>query len=387
MHILYVADGDSKYGAPNSLFQLVSEIRKIDSTLKVSVVVTKNSDRIEDYQKLGCDVYRVFYEPFYQGIPYEYWKVPIKLIFRGILYLYGCCVSVGELERQLDMEKVDIIHANSSREDFGARVAEKYGIPLVWHIREFSDLHYRCFSYRRNYIDYMNKTATEMIAVSNVLKEHWVHKGIQEPKIVHIDNGVKENEQRKQRYPKGKETIRLVMLGLLNWAKGQHQIIKAMALLPKEEQKRVRLDIVGDGTAAYTNTLKQLIKENHLDGQVRLLGYQKDFYRELCQYDCGIMCSKCEGFGRVTVEYMMAGLPVIASDTGANPELIQDGYNGMLYQYENIEDLANKIMYLLSHTSCMEMLGCNAYACAVTKYTASINARKIYEEYKKILKE
>lgn len=204
MHILYVADGDSKYGAPNSLFQLVSEIRKIDSTLKVSVVVTKNSDRIEDYQKLGCDVYRVFYEPFYQGIPYEYWKIPIKLIFRGILYLYGCCVSVRELERQLDMEKVDIIHANSSREDFGARVAEKYGIPLVWHIREFSDLHYRCFSYRRNYIDYMNKTATEMIAVSNVLKEHWVHKGIQEPKIVHIDNGVKENEQRKQRYPKGR---------------------------------------------------------------------------------------------------------------------------------------------------------------------------------------
>ncbi len=248
-------------------------------------------------------------------------------------------------------------------------------------------MHYRCFSYRRNYIDYMNKTATEMIAVSNVLKEHWVHKGIQEPKIVHIDNGVKENEQRKQRYPKGKETIRLVMLGLLNWAKGQHQIIKAIALLPKEEQKRVRLDIVGDGTAAYTNTLKQLIKENHLDGQVRLLGYQKDFYRELCQYDCGIMCSKCEGFGRVTVEYMMAGLPVIASDTGANPELIQDRYNGMLYRYENIEDLADKIMYLLSHTSCMEMLGCNAYACAVTKYTASINAWKIYEEYKKILKE
>lgn len=179
----------------------------------------------------------------------------------------------------------------------------------------------------------------------------------------------------------------MVMLGLLNWAKGQHQIIKAIALLPKEEQKRVRLDIVGDGTAAYTNTLKQLIKENHLDGQVRLLGYQKDFYRELCQYDCGIMCSKCEGFGRVTVEYMMAGLPVIASDTGANPELIQDRYNGMLYRYENIEDLADKIMYLLSHTSCMEMLGCNAYACAVTKYTASINAWKIYEEYKKILKE
>lgn len=69
MHILYVADGDSKYGAPNSLLQLVSEIRKIDSTLKVSVVVTKNSDRIEDYQKLGCDVYRVFMNLFTRVSP------------------------------------------------------------------------------------------------------------------------------------------------------------------------------------------------------------------------------------------------------------------------------------------------------------------------------
>ena len=45
MHILYVADGDSKYGAPNSLLQLVSEIRKIDNSLKVSVEIGRASCR------------------------------------------------------------------------------------------------------------------------------------------------------------------------------------------------------------------------------------------------------------------------------------------------------------------------------------------------------
>lgn len=387
MHILYVADGDSKYGAPHSLFQLISEIKKIDPSIKVSIALTKNSDRAEDYKKAGCDVYRVSYEPFCQGIPYEYWKIPIKLVFRGILYLYGRCVSIRQLEKQLDMEEVDLIHSNSSREDFGARIAGKYGIPLIWHIREFGDLDYHCFHYLKNYIGLMNQTATEMIAVSKAVKEHWVSKGILESKITSIYNGVKEKKQVKKQYPKEKDMIRLVMLGLLNWAKGQHQIIKAMAALTEDELKRVRLDIVGDGTAEYTHTLKRLIRENHLEEQVSLLGYQKDFDRNLYRYDCGIMCSKCEGFGRVTAEYMMAGLPVIASDTGANPELIKDKFNGLLYRYNDIGDLADKIRYLLNHEDLIEEFGRNAYSCAAEKYTISFHALKIYEEYKKVLKE
>lgn len=289
------------------------------------------------------------------------------------------------MERQLDIRKVDMIHSNSTREDFGATVAEKYGIPLVWHIREFDNLHYRCFSYRKNHVELMNHTAAKMIAISNAVKEHWIQKGVWESKIIHIANGVKENERQKQKYPEENGMVQFVMLGALNWAKGQHQIIKAIALLPEGERERVRLDIVGDGSSEYMNILKRLIKGNCLDGQIRLLGYQKNFYQRLCEYDCGIMCSKCEGFGRVTAEYMMAGLPVIASDTGANPELIEEQFNGLLYRYDNVEDLADKIRYLLGHAGCIERLGRNAYACAVKKYTASMNASKVYEEYKKLL--
>lgn len=387
MHILYVADGDPKYGARHSLLQLVSEIKKTDPSIKVSIALTKNSDRAEDYRKAGCDVYRISYEPFGQAIPHKRWKRPIKWIFCGILYLYGCCVSIRQLKKQLDMEEVDLIHSNSSREDFGARIARKYGIPLIWHIREFDNLHYRCFHYRRNYIGFMNQTATEMIAVSEAMKRHWISRGIQESKIISIYNGVKENKRVKQRYPKEKETLRFVMLGMLDWSKGQHQIIKAMAALTEDELKRTRLDIVGDGTAEYTHTLKRLIRENHLEEQVSLLGYQKDFDRDLYRYDCGIMCSKCEGFGRVTAEYMMAGLPVIASDTGANPELIKDKFNGLLYRYNDIGDLADKIRYLLNHEDLIEEFGRNAYSCAAEKYTISFHALKIYEEYKKVLKE
>ena len=387
MHILYVADGDSKYGAPNSLLQLVSEIRKIDSTLKVSVVVTKNSDRIEDYQKLGCDVYRVFYEPFYQGIPYEYWKVPIKLIFRGILYLYGCCVSVGELERQLDMEKVDIIHANSSREDFGARVAEEYGIPLVWHIREFSDLHYRCFSYRRNYIDYMNQSACRFIAVSDAVRAHWIKKGIQREKINCVYNGISQRDiviKSEDALICNNKQLRMALLGCISSTKGQAWAIEAIKKLA-DEKIYISLDIIGDGAKAYIKKLKKKIYGYGLQDLIAFKGYLKNPGEQLYQYDIGLMCSKDEGFGRVTVEYMMAGLCVIASDTGANKELIEDGESGLIYQYGNTESLVNTIKKCIDNPEDRCRIAKCGCIRANQEFTAERNAKRICEIYKSIL--
>ena len=87
----------------------------------------------------------------------------------------------------------------------------------------------------------------------------------------------------------------------------------------------------------------------HLEKNVRFLGYQKNFYEKLAGYDCGIMCSRSEGFGRVTVEYMMAGLPVLASDTGANAELIENGVTGLLYHFPDVENLKNELLYMLEH--------------------------------------
>ena len=231
----------------------------------------------------------------------------------------------------------------------------------------------------------MNKSATEFIAISEAVMNHWINKGIRRDKIIQIYNGVRENDTIKSNYPKKGDVIRLVMMGSLNETKGQHYVIKAIALLPEEDRKRIQVDIVGDGVTAYTKILEKLIKINHLSEQVRLLGYKKDFYRYLSKYDCGIMCSRSEGFGRVTVEYMMAGLPVIVSDTGANPEIVNHGVNGLLHKYGDVIDLAEKISYLLNNENEIERIGRNAYRTAVEKYTAHINASEIYKEYQKLL--
>ena len=76
----------------------------------------------------------------------------------------------------------------------------------------------------------------------------------------------------------------------------------------------------------------------------------------------------------------------IASDTGANPELIKDGENGFLYKYNDIEDLKNTILnvYNLTETQKKKKKK-NAYVTSI-KFSEQNNALNIYNLYKKVLK-
>jgi glycosyltransferase involved in cell wall biosynthesis len=81
------------------------------------------------------------------------------------------------------------------------------------------------------------------------------------------------------------------------------------------------------------------------------------------------MCSRSEGFGRVTIEGMLAGKPVIAARGGASPELVQDGSTGLLYAVGDPRDLALKIRGLCENREYAETLGRNAKCWVETVFT------------------
>lgn len=101
--------------------------------------------------------------------------------------------------------------------------------------------------------------------------------------------------------------------------------------------------------------------------------------------DVELVCSKSEAFGRVTIEAMMSMNPVIASNTGANTELIKEDYNGLLYNYGNYVDLANKIEVLIQNPDLLEKYGKNGYKFALENFTAEINAKNIEMVYKELI--
>ncbi len=387
MNVIIVADGDIKYGASHSLIQLVKEL-KASYGINIKIVVPVHSTIKNQLKDMECDTICIHYAPFYQGLPSDKWKYPIKFIIRGVLYWHGRIRAVKEVERSVDLSKIDLIHSNSSREDLGALIAGKHNIPLVWHIREFGDRDYTCYSYRKNYIDFMNENANQFIAVSDAVKEHWVKKGIAPGKIDRIYNGISpQSILPKTDYlvVRERKNMKMVMVGNVSETKGQIWAIETVKRL-YDDGIQVSLDVFGDGARSYEKKLERKIREYRIKHLVKFKGYQKDMGKILSQYDIGLMCSRDEGFGRVTVEYMMAGLCVIASNTGANPELIEDGVSGLLYQYGDISSLANAIKRCIENPDLRCRLSEHGRLRANMEFTAKRNAMQVYNVYEQILR-
>ncbi len=383
MNILLIADGDTRYGASRSLLQMVTNL-KLRPDVNITVVLNCESEMVNNLRKQDCSVVIINYNPFIQPYPENipFW-LPVRFMYQGIKYWYGRLFALKELEKKIEIGNIDLIHSNSSREDFSVMIQTKYHIPIVRHIREFGDRDFSCFSLRKNYIDLFNSTTSVFIAVSNAVRTHWINKGIISNKIVTIYNGVFQRERLKQRTIPlcHKKKINLVMVGSIMRTKGQDQAIQMMNLL-KDENIEFKLDLIGDGTWFFLNELKDQIERCGLEDCVSFFGYRKDVFDLLPNYDVGLICSKSEGFGRVTAEYMMAGLPVLASNTGANSELIREGVDGCLYSYGNVEDMKEKLMRIINNN----LGGEKTHRYALGNYSVMVNEEKVYNLYKTVLR-
>jgi glycosyltransferase involved in cell wall biosynthesis len=172
--------------------------------------------------------------------------------------------------------------------------------------------------------------------------------------------------------------FRCVIIGALNEGKGQDQAIKAVAILACRGLN-VELRILGKGGKTYTESLLALIKKSHLEGRVKLEGHVKNPASFINRADVLLMCSRSEAFGRVTIEGMLSGKPVIGSDSGATAELIRDGFNGLLYEPDNPADLADKIILLVKDPAKARFLGENGKIWAEQQFSKVTHAANILE--------
>jgi L-malate glycosyltransferase len=75
-----------------------------------------------------------------------------------------------------------------------------------------------------------------------------------------------------------------------------------------------------------------------------------DIERYLSIATIGVNCSQGEGISNAIMEYMLAGIPVVAADSGGNPDLVADGETGLLFPLEDGDAMADRILRLLGDT-------------------------------------
>ncbi len=187
------------------------------------------------------------------------------------------------------------------------------------------------------------KSADKIIVPSFYLKNMVQQWGIPEKKIKVVYNAVETKKQVPERIDI-KGDIILSIGRLVPW-KGFDALIEIIPDLIKENPN-FRLLIVGEGEERKNLELK--IDNLKLKDRVRLMGRvdHSDISFYFRAADIFILNSEYEGLSHTILEAMQYGIPVIASNKGGNPELIKDGFNGFLIEYDNQEQLKRAILKL-----------------------------------------
>lgn len=136
------------------------------------------------------------------------------------------------------------------------------------------------------------------------------------------------------------------LLGRISEFKGQHLLLEALHLLNREGI-RLHALIVGEAfEPEYLTGLHRFVQENGLAGQVRFRDFYPRPYELMACLNALTLTTKRETFGLVLIEAMQAGIPVIGSDAGGVPEIIEHEQTGLLFESWNAASLAQALKRL-----------------------------------------
>src|SRR3989338_4807561 len=222
---------------------------------------------------------------------------------------------------------------------------------------------------------WVNPWVHKIIAVSGSIKRLVTSKeGVPEKKIEVIYNGIHlpenggahtKNLTRKDIGTKADDLV-IMHVANLTPVKGHAHLLKAMAsLLP--ECPKIKLVLVGEGP--LRGELTELVEQLNLTDHVVFLGKREDVRQLLKMADVCVLPSLSEGMSNAILEYMAAGKPVVATNVGGNPELVQNGKTGILVDKDNGEQLAKALIFLANAPHKRMEMGRNGYEKVRKKFT------------------
>jgi len=136
-----------------------------------------------------------------------------------------------------------------------------------------------------------------------------------------------------------------------------------------------RFLIVGKG--ALREQLEALASRLGIGSRIHMIEDCVDTAHLLAALDVGVLTSESEGCSNALLEYMAAGLGIVATRVGGNVELIEDGKNGILIERAAPKELAAAILSLLSEPESRARLGREARAAAIERHSRGRMVRDV----------
>ncbi|MEH1942805.1 MAG: glycosyltransferase family 4 protein [Nostoc sp.] len=280
----------------------------------------------------------------------------------------------------------DLIYANTQKALVVGALASFFSRrPLVYHLHDILSTEHFSQTNLRIAINLANRFASLVIANSQASKTAFVQAGGRSDIIEVIYNGFEPKNYQTDESDINKLQQQLGLQGtfvvghfsrLAPW-KGQHILIDALAKCPPE----VTVILVGDalfGEQDYVKKLHQQVAELGLENRIKFLGFRSDIPQLMAACDLVAHTSTSpEPFGRVIVEAMLCGKPVVAAKAGGVMELVEHGLNGFLITPGEPQELAQVIITCLQETEITATIANNAKTTASRRFDVAIINQQI----------
>lgn len=377
-NILFITHYTGMYGANQSMCTLMVELREQYGITPLVLLPTEG----DICKFLKNNNIQYFISHYYWWVNAEHGLFQYLLNWRKQFINFR---RVSKIVQLFDSYTVSLVYSNSITINIGYFISRKLNCPHIWHIRESLKAYH--FKFSMGYFlskFFLQKGAKKYILISDFLKNDYLP-FLPQHRMIRIYNGIDFSGYEVNTI-KPANVFHIAIEGILSEQKNQLDALHALKILIERYQvKQIQLHFIGGYKEPYYTEMKNYVRENQLGNYVQFHGHMAQVDQILSKMHLGLMCSENEAFGRVTVEYMRSTMPVIASNSGANPELVKEDYNGYLYTIYHPEELAEKIFTIIQSPEKYKQMGINAFYYGKTHFSSEQNTKAIYKVIQEII--
>lgn len=335
----------------------ITYLYETDVPLKV-----KKYNKLLHQKKIGAFLKAIaqdYFKGFHFGTFFHDFFMSLRIYFFGGRY--------KRLRKHLKKTKADVYL--STRFEI-SKILTKYGSPLAKKIGWEHNHYHGDIKYKNNFVK-CSKDLDRVVVVSRFLtNEYQEDFKNMKCKCTYIPNMISYDLPFISDYTER----RILFVGRLEKEKGLFDAIDVMKRL-QQRMVPFHFDIVGDGPLKEELILH--VREKGLSDYVQFHGFQNHAYIEKLYQHAVVylMTSFTESFGLVVLEAMNAGIPAIAlSSAEGVRELVLNNSNGYLIQNRNLDEMADKIVFLFEHPLEVRRMGKNAKEFSKNFLPASVRA-------------
>lgn len=299
------------------------------------------------------------------------------------------------LRRIIKQLKPDIVYAHSSKAGALARIADLGLKNKVIYNPHGWAFNMQQSAKKKEMYKWVEKISAhfcdKIVCISDAEKESALREKICKPsKLQVIYNGI-DLEAIKNTIPKTKAELNIPedafvvgMVGRLSKQKAPDVFVKAAKLI-KDKIPNAYFLMVGDGE--LRGQVENLIHQYDLGSSFLITGWVDNPTAYMKIMDVGMLLSRWEGFGLVLPEYMACGVPIVATNVDAIPNIIKDGVNGMLVNKDSFVGVQKVCTGLKNDTELKDRIIASAKSMVRNKFGAKRVAKESIGLYKDLEKQ